>query len=529
MGDYLNPSNIGFEYSLRSEIYVDKSGVISYANRFLMTQQRYICISRPRRFGKTMAADMLAAYYSKGCDSDQLFGRLLVAKEGSYKENLNKFNVIFLNMQEFLSKSDDVKKMTKRITEKIYKDSLSEYPSIQIDPSDDLMDYCQSIFNVAKIPIVFIIDEWDCIFREYQSDKAAQKIYLDFLRGLLKDKHYVALAYMTGILPIKKYGTHSALNMFREFSMTDPREMSEFVGFTPDEVSDLCGRYGMDYGEMARWYDGYYFPGFKSVYNPKSVVEALISKQFSDYWSQTETFEALSIYIKINYEGLRDKIVELLAGEKKRINISNFTNDMVTFKTYEDVLTLLIHLGYLGYDIETQEAFIPNKEISDEFVTAIRDVGWDEVINALRTSDELLEATWRGDAQTVARIIEQTHYETSIIRYNDENALSCVISLAYYNARQYYKIVREMPAGKGFADLVFLPWKNYPDKPAMIIELKWDNTAAGAIRQIEDKRYPEVIKDYKDNVLLVGISYEKESKQHECIITRFRESADCLR
>jgi len=520
MGDYLNPSNIGFGYSLRSQIYVDKSGVISYTNSVLMTQQRYICVSRPRRFGKTMAADMLAAYYSCGCESSQMFADLAVAKESSYKDNLNYYNTIFLNMQEFLSKSVNINDMLSKIADKVYKEIVIEYPNISLSPSDDLIDSMQAIFKLSKIPIVFIIDEWDCIFREYKEDKTSQRIYLDFLRSLLKDKQYVALAYMTGILPIKKYGTHSALNMFREFSMTDPREMAEYVGFTRNEVESLCDRYNMNYEDMAEWYDGYSFPDYKAVYNPKSVVEALLSRRYNNYWSQTETFEALSIYIKSNYDGLKDTVIELLSGEKKRINISNFTNDMITFKTYEDVLTLLIHLGYLGYNLDTQEVFIPNKEISDEFITAIRDAEWNEILAALQSSDDLLESTWRGDAQAVAHSIEQTHNETSIIRYNDENSLSSVISLAYYSAKQYYAMIREMPAGKGFADLVFLPKKNHLDKPAMIIELKWGKSAAGAIRQIEDRQYTEIIKDYKDNALLIGLNYDKDSKHHECIIKR---------
>ena len=348
-----------------------------------------------------------------------------------------------------------------------------------------------------------------------------QNSYLDFLRSLLKDKKYVALVYMTGILPIKKYGTHSALNMFNEFSMIDPGVMSEFAGFTQDEVMTLCDKYKMCYDEMSAWYNGYRFPVTETVYNPKSVVEALLRKRFGNYWSRTETFEALSVYIKANYDGLKDTIIELLADIRKPINISNFSNDMVTFKTCDDVLTLLIHLGYLGYDIEKQKVFIPNKEISDEFVTAIRDAGWNEIITAIKASDDLLKATWRKDAEAVAQAIERAHNETSIIKYNDENALSCIISLAYYSARQYYNIYREMPSGKGFADLAFFPRKNHLDKPAMIVELKWDKSAAGAISQIEDRHYTEILKDYKDNALLIGINYEKNSKRHECVIKRF--------
>jgi len=522
MGIYLNPSNSKFARSLRSEIYVDKSGIIAYTNKLIGTRQKYICISRPRRFGKTMTADMLLAYYVRGFDSYQMFANLVVAKEPSFKEYLNKYNVIFLNMQDFLSESSSIEDMIENIKENIISDILEDYPKINIDSSKKSLTYIlQTLFKVSDTPIVFIIDEWDCIFRVYKKDETSQKIYLDFLRNIIKDKKYVALAYMTGILPIKKYGTQSALNMFREFSMTNPRELTEFVGFTKEEVSALCDKHKMDYDEMSAWYNGYCFPNLKTVYNPKSVVEAIFSKQFSDYWSQTETFEALSIYFNYDYNGLKDTIIELLAGARKFINISNFPNDMVTFKSLDDVLTLLIHLGYLGYDIETQEVFIPNKEISDEFVTAIRDVKWDEVIKAIDESKELLKATWNEDEEAVARRIEKAHLETSIIKYNDETALSYVLSIAYYSARQYYTIEREIPAGKGFADLFFRPRKKYMDKPAMIIELKWDKSANTAIQQIEDKKYTEILKEYKENALLIGINYDKASKHHECIIRRY--------
>ena len=462
---------------------------------------------------------MLTAYYSRGCSSGHMFADLMAAKGHSYKNHLNQYNVIFLNMQRFLSDSHKVEEMFVSINKRVTDDILEIYPDFDISAnSNNLMATLEALYKLTETQIVFIIDEWDCLFREFQTDKESQKKFLDFLRNLLKDREYVALAYMTGILPIKKYGSHSALNMFNEFSMTDPREIADYVGFTQNEVMSLCDKYKMNYEDMAAWYNGYHFSDLKSVYNPKSVVDALLSKRFRNYWSRTETYEALSIYIKANFDGLKDVIIQLLAGEKKRIDISSFTNDMISFETYDDVLTLLIHLGYLGYDYDTEEVYIPNKEISDEFVTAIKATGWSGIIAALTASEDLLKATWQKDEQAVIEAIEQAHNETSIIKYNDENALSCVISLAYYSARQYYNIVREMPAGKGFADIVFLPRKNHIDKPAMIIELKWDKSAIGAIQQIEDRQYSDIINDYKDNTLLIGINYDKNSKRHECTI-----------
>ena len=371
-GIYLNPSNMSFAESLRSEIYVDKSGLIAFTNRKLKTKQKFICVSRPRRFGKTMAAEMLVAYYSLSCDSREMFSSLSIANDKSYAEHLNKYNVIFLNITQFLRGSNNIDDILAKIRSKVVRDISRIYPNLlSPSPQDDLIDVLWELYAATGIPIIFIIDEWDCLFREYKTDSSAQKGYLDFLRDLLKDKEYVALAYMTGILPIKKYGKHSALNMFDEFSMTDPGMLAEFVGFTQNEVVALCDRYQMDYDEISRWYNGYKFPDVESVYNPRSLVTALLSRRCNDYWTRTETYEALRVYFKMNYDGLKDIVTNLLTGNRKKVDTSAFSNDMVTFETCDDILTLLVHLGYLGYDLETHEVFVPNKEISDQYVTVI--------------------------------------------------------------------------------------------------------------------------------------------------------------
>lgn len=518
MGIYLNPENHGFRESINSAIYVDKTEMIAYTNQVLGTEQKFICVSRPRRFGKSMTAEMLVAYYGKGCDSAALFEGLKISRNADFQKNLNKYNVIFLNIQEFFSRTHDVNKMKQLLEKSLTRDLLREYPGIDVMDKEDLISVLQDVYYECKIPFVFIIDEWDCIFRENKNSISEQEVYLDFLRNLLKDKSYVALAYMTGILPIKKYGTHSSLNMFDEFSMTNPRQLAEYVGFTEDEVRILCEEYKIDFEETKRWYDGYQFKGAPHIYSPRSVVSVMLGKCFDNYWNQTETFEALKSYIVMNYDGLRDTVVELLAGEQKEIDTRTFTNDMTTFHSADDVLTLLVHLGYLGYRFDTSEVFIPNSEVASEFYSAVMSAGWDEVVNALSLSEKLLEATWKQDADAVAAAIEKVHLETSILKYNDENALSCTISLAYYSARRYYMQVREMPAGKGYADIVFLPRKNHPDKPALLVELKWNKSAESAIRQIEEKKYVNALKDYSGDLLLVGINYDKENKKHECVI-----------
>lgn len=523
MGIYLNPGNNKFKRAVNSDIYVDKTGLIKYTNSIVDTLQSCVCVSRPRRFGKSMAADMLTAYYSKGCDSRELFSGLEIAKDESFEEHLNKYDTIFLNMQEFLSRSSNVKELLERVEGKVIRELKKQYPDVELYDENDLAETMQDIFAESECPFIVIIDKWDCIFREFKHDKAAQEIYLDFLRDLLKDKEYIYLAYMTGILPIKKYGTHSALNMFDEFSMIDPGPLAEYVGFTEKEVEALCQKYQMDINEIKNWYDGYSFEEVESVYSPKSVVSCMRLGKLGNYWNQTETFEALQIYIDMNFEGLRDDILSMIAGETVPVNTRCFTNDMTTFRTEDDVLTLLIHLGYLGYRYADKTVFIPNEEIRSEYVSAIAVSDWGEVSKALKNSADTLQAIWQGREEQVAEGIRQAHFETSHLQYNDENALSYTISLALYAARNFYTVHRELSGGKGFADIVFVPRKRFLDKPALVVELKWDKNAEGAIQQIKEKEYCRSLEEYKGNLLLVGINYDKKTQVHTCKIEQYRK------
>lgn len=522
MGIYLNPGNIGFQEAVSSEIYIDKTGLLCYTNQILETKQKFVCISRPRRFGKSMAAEMLAAYYGRECDSEELFHGLQIMQDPSFTIHLNQYNVIFLNMQDFLSRTHDIRKMKVLLEKALLRDLLRAYPDIDYFDKEDLIGVLFDIYNEKKDKkFIFIIDEWDCIFREIKYDVASQTFYLDFLRNLLKDKAYVALAYMTGILPIKKYGSHSALNMFDEYSMLDPGNLAEYVGFTQKDVRFLCQKYNMDLAELQHWYDGYRFDQNIHIYSPCSVVRAMLTRRYNNYWNQTETFEALRDYIVMNFDGLKDTIIELLSGEQKKINPGTFSNDMTTFTSADDVFTLLVHLGYLGYDFQTQQIFIPNSEVETEFINAIKNAGWDEVIQAINHSEHLLQATWNMNEEIVATEIERVHLEMSSLTYNNENALSCTISLAYYSARRYYTTIREYPTGKGFADIVFLPRKNCLDKPAMIIELKWNIDTESAITQIKEKKYVHALQEYSGNLLLIGINYDKKKKEHHCKIEKF--------
>ena len=519
MGIYLNPGNIDFQQALNSKIYVDKSMLIEYANSVIYTEQKFICVSRPRRFGKSMAANMLAAYYSCGCDSKEMFSRLKIAEAESFEKHLNRYNVIHINMVNFLSESQNIDEMIGFVEEDLIDELKNEYPDVRYPRRENLIKVIAAIFSQTNIPFIFIIDEWDCIFRVHKSDENSQTKYLNFLRTLLKDQSYVALAYMTGILPIKKYGEHSAINMFTEIAMTNPRELAEFTGFTESEVKALCNEYGMPFDETKRWYDGYNLKGV-SIYNPRSVVMSMTGHDYDNYWTSTETYEALKIYIEMNFDGLKDKVTQLIAGEKIEINPGKFQNDMTTLRSADDIFTLLIHLGYLTYDFYTKQVWIPNSEVAQEFVNSIEDGGWEEVVKAIKSSDELLKATMNCDEEKVAELIDRAHSDnTSILKYNDENSLSCVISLAYYSARKTYTIERELPAGKGYADLVFRPRKNNSN-PAMIVELKYDKSAEGALAQIKKKQYTDCLKDYSGEILLVGINYDKENKSHNCRIEK---------
>ncbi len=522
MGIYLNPDNAAFKKAVESEIYVDKSLLIAFTNKVLNTLQGNVCVSRPRRFGKSMAAEMLVAYYSRGCDSRELFRNLKIAEHPSFEKHLNKYNVIHLNIQRFMNRTDDIHAMLSMLETKVVRELKRAFPDVEFY-EEDLVSILEEIYSQCSARFVFVIDEWDCVFRMRNADWNLQKEYLDFLRDLLKNQPYVALAYMTGILPIKKYGEHSALNMFDEYSMTNADPIAEFTGFTEKEVKELCDRYDMDFEETKKWYDGYSLNTY-SIYNPKSVVEAMTRQKIDSYWTKTETYESLKKYIQMDSFGLREIITKLIAGEHYPVNSDKFQNDMVTFNSADDVLTLLIHLGYLTYDFDTETAWIPNAEVQREFINSIEDGGWEHVMHSIQLSDELLESTLQGDTDRVSEIIEQVHDEnTSILQYNNENSLSCILSLAYYSARKNYTIHRELAGGKGFADLVFIP-RTGCMTPAMIVELKWNISAEAAIDQIKKKQYVKCLKDYSGEILLVGISYDKDAeKRHTCMIEKIQK------
>lgn len=518
MGIYLNPGNEGFGESIRSKIYVDKTGLISQTNRCLNTEQKYFCVSRPRRFGKTMALEMLAAYYGKGCDSRELFRGLNIETDPSFEDNLNKYDVIYLNTARFLYEARG-QNVIEYLTQRVLGELCEEFGEYLTGEERWLSIALRHIYAETGREFVFLIDEWDCITRERQEEEEMQRQYYDFLRDLLKDEPYVALAYVTGILPVKKFGVHSGLNMFTEYSMTHQWKLAEYTGFTEDEVKGLCKRFSMDFDEVCRWYDGYQLDSVGHVFSPVSVVNAMLSRRCSNYWTATETYEALKRYIDLDFNGLREDIVRLLGGERVRVNTWTFQNDMQTFRRKDDVLTLLIHLGYLAYDAEDEKVVIPNSEIADEFKTAISAGGWDDVASVFKDSKLLLENTLRGNEKEVAEALDKAHEViTSNLDCNREDSLVAIL-LAYWSARKNYKIIWEMLTE--CADILFLPLKG-TDTPAIVVELKFDKTAKGALQQMKDKKYSDTWENYSGEVILVGINCNRANKR-SCTIERVKK------
>ena len=522
MGIYVNPDNTIFRRMVESEIYVDKTGLIKELNHVLGTEQSWVCVSRARRFGKSVTAGMLEAYYSKGCDSRELFQRFDIGKEPCFETYLNQYDVIHIDMAFMWSncqKKED--RFLSFLTETILKELKEEYATADISECSTIAMALAEINKQLDTTFVIIIDEWDTVFREAKQNRTLQSDYISMLRAMFKSgeaKRFVALAYMTGILPIKKYGIESALNNFDEYTMIDPMNFADYYGFTDKEVQALCQQYDMDFDKMQEWYDGYQFEPELHIYNPSSVVRAIQFRRYKSYWSSTESFSSLTGYISLNFEGLRDDIIRMFAGARCKVRVGNFENDLVSYKSKDDVMTALIHLGYLAYDLENQQAYIPNKEVQEAFEYAIEGAKWSEVVNAVEASEQLLRNTWQKDEEAVAKAMEKIHEEAaSVLQYHDENSLSCAITLAFYNAREYYTIMREAPFGKGYADFVFTPRKN-KDVPAMIIELKYAQTAEDAIAQIRERNYTNGMEEYKGNTLLVGIQYDKKTKKHHCRI-----------
>ena len=518
MGTYIDRGNVDFAQA-RNSTYVDKSGLIAVINETLFTEQRRSCVTRSRRFGKSMAANMLCAYYDRSCDSRALFADLEIAKAPSFEKYLNKFPVIKLDLTDFTTDYKDNPDIISVMQEKLKEDVRRAYPGIVPDDfKDGFMDMLISINQATGDSFIMVIDEWDAICREFEPKSKVMDSFVNWLRRMFKGSNTMKVfagVYMTGILPIKKYKTESALNNFMEYSVTSPMNMARYFGFTRGEVKKLCEAKGRNFSEMEQWYDGYKIGLEPSIFNPNSVMMALSAGYCRSFWAKTGAYDQVATYIDMNYEGLKDDIIYMLSGGRCDVETNGFGNDMNIVRSKDEVLTVLIHLGYLAYDFEEEKCYIPNYEVRREMENAVKSSGW-QVAQAITGSKKLLEATLAGDSDYVAQAIDKAHDEnTSILSYNNENSLACVLTIAYLYAQNDYVVHRELATGKGFADLVLIPRKNI-DKPAIVLELKFNQDVEAAIDQIRRRTYVGRVAQHTGDILLVGISYDKKEKTHSC-------------
>lgn len=524
MGRFLNKGNGKFAELVTSKYFVDKTRLI---NKLLEKDgtEKFICNSRARRFGKSVTADMLVAYFSKGADSRELFEPLECEKNKLFVENMNQYETIFVDIQaQFVQAKIKNQKPNLYIGKLLVQELKIEYPEI-VSEDDTIADTLANIYNNTENQFVIIFDEWDYPIRELDEDCQERTDYIEFLRGLFKNsdaKEYVRLAYLTGIMPVVRTKGQSAVNNFVEYTMTNPMDLAQDIGFTEGEVQSLCERFGVNFDQMKEWYNGYNLNGI-AMYNPLSVVRALSAKRFQQYWTTTGTYGDIDDLINKNFDGLREDIIKMLSGNRILVEVDNGINDLQTFEDKGQVITALIHLGYCAYDADTQEAYIPNKEIQAVFYKSVKKSKNNGMLQFMELSERILEFIMAGNGEQVARLIQNVHNDfTSSIEYNDENSLSCTIMIALISAFTYYhQPIREFPCGKGFADIVYLPLPNHPNRSVIVVELKWNKSTSAAISQIKKRQYPESLRGYAGNILLVGIDYDKKTKEHVCEIESF--------
>ena len=525
MGIYLNPDNYLFRENLNGDIYVDKSMLIEKLNNIIDKPDKYLCVSRPRRFGKTMMTNLITAYYSTGCDSRELFSNLKIAQTPDWDRYLNKFNVIKFDVIGSYADVKDKSELTEYMCKPIIKELMKEFPDAEIDDSDSFRTAILKVYSATGEQFILIMDEYDLMVREKVSKKAFDN-YLEFLNGLFKSaslRSALHLAYLTGILPIVRDKIQSKLNEFTEYSMTDAGCLRGFIGFTEDEVQALCESHNMDFKECKRWYNGYKIGSADSIYNPRSVVKAMTDHCFGDYWTKTGSYESIKDYVKLNFDGTKYDIVSMIGGKSVKVNVTSFLNTMTDFSTKDDVFTYLIHIGYLAYDTVKKVCWIPNNEIRSEWINAIAAIPqYSNVVAMVKESEDLLNSTFECDCDAVAAALDKAHIiATNPKTYNNEGAFQAAICLAYFYAYEFYTVIQELPTGKGYADVVFLPVHPGQGKPAIVVELKMDKTANTALDQIKNKKYGTALEHYNGDMLLVGINYDSKTKEHKCIIEEF--------
>ncbi|MDO4975242.1 MAG: AAA family ATPase [Alphaproteobacteria bacterium] len=501
-----------FTKTTKEKYFIDKSNLIKEMNELVGTASQYVCITRPRRFGKTINAMMLASYYSKNADFKYLFDKLEISKNSTYLEHLNKHNVVYMTLNEVPKANCTYEEFIGRYINLLLEDLKTCYSDLELNENLSISDILAQVHQKYNESFIFIIDEWDYIFNNNLFSKEDRENFLQFLKDLLKDKPYVELAYMTGVLPIAKYSSGSALNMFKEYNMLNDVKYVSYFGFNQKEVEFLCKKQDkISLNELTEWYNGYKTNTGLQIYNPRSVCYALSDGICQSYWTNTGPMDEISYYIENNVEEVRNDIVQMVSGISVNIHLEGYGAEQINLNTRDEILSAMTVYGFLSYHNETLT--IPNKELRMKFDYALKNHQMGEISNLVLKSNQMLEATLNRDTETMEALIEEAHdINIPVIKYNNENSLACVITLAYLSARSKYKIIREMPSGVGYADFIFYP--NDKTQPAFILELKKNSTPEEALKQIRDRRYARTLKDYTGKKFAVGIGYDKKLKKH---------------
>lgn len=532
MGFYLNSQTAYtlFRTEVKQPYFVDKSQMLEKLFPFVDAGNKHICLTRPRRFGKTLMANMIVAFFSKACDAKELFDGFLISEAEGYERYMNHYNVVHISFNDMPRNCRSYEQYINRIETRLLEDIQREFPDVVFDNEDALWDVFMMLYvKQPDIQFIFVLDEWDFIFHQEFVTERDKREYLTFLRGLLKDRPYVCLAYMTGILPIQKYSSGSELNMFMEYTMAKSRMFSEYFGFSDAEVDMLYERYGRLQGnpfcvtrdDLRKWYDGYATPTGVRLYNPRSVVLALSNNSIDNYWTSSGPYDEIFYYIRNNIDSVRDALALMIAGERVVVKIQEYAAVSQNLRTKEEILSAMVVYGFLSYENGT--VFIPNKELMDKFSDMLmKENSLGYVYYLAKESVRMLRATLAGDTDTMEQILELAHdTETPILTYNHETELCAVVNLVYLSARDNYRVEREEKAGKGFVDFIFYPESQLAED-GIILELKIDHTPEEAIAQIKEKKYATRFmkgmsqKICPGRVLLVGIGYDRKKKKHRC-------------
>lgn len=503
-----------FQKIRNNHIYVDKSMLIEKTNDIIGRDQCYLCITKPRRFGKTTNANMLAAYYTTGYDSSSLFKGLNIEKSKTFHDHLNKHHVIYIDFSHQPDICNSYEDYLRFILSSLKEDLENAFPQLK----EKTYGGIGKMLSDTKSHFIFILDEWDSIFYEQFMTSQDKKAYLKFLKGMLKDRPYVEAAYMTGVLPIAKHSTGSELNMFKEYSFINDYIYEDYFGFDEQEVKELCKQYPtIPYETLAYWYNGYQKTDGTRLFNPRSVTSALVDGVCLNYWTQTGPMNEIADVIEHNVDAVRDDIVKMVSDIPVEIELNGYGAAQMELNSRDEILSAMVVFGFLTY--YDQKLSIPNHELMEKFEEVLKKESMKEVAQIVSQSKEILETTINKDALKLAEYIEKAHdKEIPMIKYNDENSMACVITLCYLYAKNHYRITREEQSGKGYADFLFFPiTKKYPP---IILEIKYGHSAQEAIQQIKEKNYMEKVSEFEE-ILLVGIHYDKQTKHHECLIETY--------